>query len=416
MQPVNLINKLPYTTKLITKFLIKQEAGSNLSNTRFAQDTLTNLAPKAIFARSRADLAETSFLELTESFLVYYCPKILGENVFRKIYSKKLAQNLKPLVSTPYTELVKTTSKENADKIMPVKAAIALGAMAIPLLEYSLTFAKNLFTLKLFKQGDFNNIANLNKDKTETEQRQKKVKNSAIKNIAGAAAVFGGCLATSLLLVKKGQNSKVLKHIGEFILAPGNKLFAGSPKKAAFVNKYFSLDFAERNGKLALSNGQLTACVLIGGAGYFKSAKDRGKQNFLETLFRFPLVGFYVITGSELLEKGFKTLLKNKEGFKNLIAKDLSVPKFADLGEIAKNLAAKNKTCINDEFKTLCKNKILITSVPFLFSIGVMGLFVSGVSRFFTKFRYDKEEAAKRLKAGESHSERQLPDVYKNFM
>jgi len=396
MNITNLINSLPTTLKTTTKFLSKQEAKASLSNARMIQDTASNLLPKAIFARSTADLAENSFLEITESLLVYYGPKVFGEKVFRKIYSKNLTPEARNLISTPLVELKKdqNLSQEQLKKVTPVKAAIALSTMLIPLTEFTLSYVKNLFTLKLFKQGDFNNIANLNSDKKENSAAQEKVKKSALKNITKAAVIFAGCVATSILLVKKGGNSKSLQALSEFILAPGDKLFSKNIKKAAFVNKYFSLDFADNNGKLALSQGQLTSCVLIGGVGYFGSSKDRGKQNFLETLFRFPLVGFYVITGSSLFEKGFKTLLKNKKSYKDIISNDLKVSNYSELPDLAKDLAKRNGSSIEKEFARLCKQKNLISSVPFLFGIGFMGMFVSGVSRFFTQYRYNKDKKA----------------------
>lgn len=403
--PQNLIKTLPDNIKPLVSFLAKQEAKGSLSNSRFVQDTATNWLPKAIFARSTADLAETSFLEFAESFLVYYCPKILGENVFRKIYAKNLNKDLSKNISKPLVEMLKDQNmpKENLKKLAPIKAAIALSCMAIPLTEFCLTYVKNLFTLKLFKQGDFNNIANLNKNKIETDEKQQKVKKSAIAHITGAAAVFAGCLLTSALLVKKGHSSKALQNLSELILAPGNKLASKNQKAANFINKYFSIDFANDNGKLALSRGQLTACVLIGGLGYFGSAKDRGKQNFLETLFRFPLVGFYVITGSDLFAKGFKKLLKNKESYKDLIKNNLDVPSFSELPELAQKLATKNNTSVEREFERLSRKKTIISAVPFLFSIGFMGLFVAGISRAFTQYRYNKEEKVKKAASGFSN-------------
>lgn len=143
---------------------------------------------------------------------------------------------------------------------------------------------------------------------------------------------------------------------------------------------------------MGLSHGQLTSCVLIGGIGYFKAAKDRGRQNFLETLFRYPLVGFYVITGSELFEKGFKKFLQNKNDYKEIIDKDLNVKKFSELSDIAQKLAKQNKTTLEKEFGSLVNKKAMISAVPFAFSIGFMGLFVAGISRFFTQYRYNKEQ------------------------
>ena len=285
MQINSLINTLP--NKLLrktTKFLAKQEQSESLSHVRFVQDTVTNLIPKATFARSFADLSENSFQEIGESVLVYYTPKLLGNGVFRPLYQRGLDAAAKQKISTPMTELNKDASiaAEKLKELKPIKAAIAASCLIIPLAEYALCYLKNLFTLKVFHQADFNNIANLNKDKKKIEQRarQEKVKKSAINHMIGAAAVFGGCLATSILLVKRGKNSKALQKLSDFILTPGSVLFKNNEKKAATVNKYFSLDFRDDKGQLSLSHGQLTSCVLLGGAGYFGSSADRGKQNF----------------------------------------------------------------------------------------------------------------------------------------
>lgn len=393
---VNLINTLSTPLRVVSNLISSQEKTSGLSHTRFVQDTATNLVPKATFARSKADLAENSFLEITESLLVYYLPVLFGEKVFRKIYSNKLATGEKKNVSKTAVDLLKEKNIHNK-KLMPIKAAIALSCMFIPLAEYSLNFVKNLLTLNVFKQSDFDNIANLKKDKNEDKKQQEKVKNSALKNIKMALGIFGACLAGSLLLAKKGANSKVLQSISELILAPGNKLFKNNKKRADFTNKYFSLDFADNNGKLALSKGQLTSCVLIGGAGYFGASKDRGEQNFKETLYRFPLVGFYIITGGELFDKGFKKLLSKMGKCKDLIKKDengklLDVDKFEQLSDLAKKLSVQRGTKIEAEFKTLAKQKALITGVPFLFGLGFMGFFVAGASNMFTKYRFSKKQ------------------------
>lgn len=392
--PADLVDTLPKIMKPAAKFIAMQEGGSGISNIRFIQDTATNLLPKVIFSRSRADLAETSFLEIAESLLVYYCPTILGEKIFRKGYSKNLPQTLKKLVSKPTQELIKDKklNPDDLQKLMKTKAAISISALGIPLLEFSLNYIKNLFTLKMFKQADFNNIANLNSNKHEDTDKQEKVKKSAVKNIKLAAGIFAGCLGISAVLAGKKGHSKLLKILSEIVLTPGNKLFPKNAKKAAAVNKYLSLDFADNAGKLGLSRGQLTACVFAGGFGYLGAAKDRGKQNFLEVLFRYPLVGFYVITGSELFEKGFKAILKKTGKCKDLIGKNLEVPTLKELTNTAVELAKKKNTSAQIEFKKLFKQKAVISAVPFAFSIGFMGLFVAGISRAFTKFRYIQEK------------------------
>ena len=91
---VNLINTLPKPLKLVANFVGYQERANGLSGSRFIQDTATNLVPKATFARSKADLAENTFLELAESGLVYFVPTFLGENVFRKMFSVGMDKNM----------------------------------------------------------------------------------------------------------------------------------------------------------------------------------------------------------------------------------------------------------------------------------------------------------------------------------
>lgn len=407
----SLIETLPNVLGKTTKFMVKQELSPSLENSRFVQDTMTNLAPKAVFARSKADLAETSFLEICESLIVYYGPKILGENLFRKLYSKKLNPKLQKNLSKPLLELKnsKNLNYNELNTLRPIKAGISLSCLLIPLMEFSLSYAKNLFTLKLFKQTDFTNIANLNKNKTEDIKKQKLVEKSAKKNIKRATFGAIGAIVASILLVKKGKNSPLLQKFSELILTPGDKLCKKGSKAANFVNKYFSLDFADKNGKLALSKGQLTSCVLLGGLGYFGASKDRGKENFKETALRFPLVGFYVISGSELFEKGYKKLLQNNKNYKEIIGKNLSVPTFNELPTLAEKISKKNSSTVEAEFKKLCKQKIAITAVPFAFSILVMGLFVAGVSNACTRYRYYKN-----LKSQNGTPKVEMEDFIKN--
>ena len=66
----------------------------------------------------------------------------------------------------------------------------------------------------------------------------------------------------------------------------------------------------------------------------------------------------------------------------------MSVPKFDELGKLAEKQAKKKKTTVNDEYKSLVKQKVLISGLPYVFSIGVMGFFVAGMTNFFTKLRY----------------------------
>ena len=139
---------------------------------------------------------------------------------------------------------------------------------------------------------------------------------------------------------------------------------------------------------------------MVGGCGYFGASADRGKENLKETATRFPLVAFYVITGSELVEKGFKKLLKKMNKCQDVIGDNLQTVKFDKLPELAKKLAEKNNVSIEKEYEKLVKQKVMIFGLPYLFSIGVMGFFVAGMTNHFTKKRYlaAKEKANRQNK------------------
>ncbi len=388
-----IINTLPRNIRPAAKFVRHQEEAAGLSTSRFVQDVSTCLVPKVVFSRSKEDLAENAFLEISEETLIYFVPALLGQKVARTVFSKNLPQTLKHEVATTGVELLNKGNKNN-NKIMPVKAAIALTAMAIPLTEFSLNYIKNLMTLKVFKKSDFKNIASL-EQKEEDKSHQQKVEKSAKKHIGLAAGLYAGCLGLAGVLATKGKNSQVLQKISEFVVAPGSTLFKNKPKAKNFFNKYCSMDFNNQNGKLVLSKGQLTTCVLVGGAGYFGASSDRGKENLKETATRFPLVALYVITGSEFVERGFKKLLQKAGKCKDLIGKDLSVPKFDELEALAKKLAKERNTCFDKEYTSLAKQKIAISGLPYLFSIGVMGFFVAGMTNFFTRKRYENAQKEK---------------------
>lgn len=387
----NMIDSLPRVIRPAAKFVRHKEQASGLSTTRFVQDVTTCLIPKAVFSRSKADLAENSFLEISEETLIYLVPAILGEKVARKLFSQGLSDKLKKEAATTGVELLQKGNKTKNKELLPVKAAISLVAMAIPLTEFSLNYIKNLMTLKIFKKSDFKSIASL-ASKEEDKNQQQKVAKSAKKHVAIAASVYAGCLGLAGLLATKGKNSKAMQKVSEFIVAPGRVMFKGKSKAENFFNKYFSMDFNNQNGRLVLSQGQLTNCVLIGGLGYFGAASDRGSENLKETATRFPIVATYVITGSELVEKGFKKILYKNGKCKDLIDKNLSVVEFDKLEEIAKKLAKEKGSSFEKEYLSLVRQKVGIFGVPFLFAIGVMGFFVAGMTTYTTKKRFQNSQ------------------------
>ncbi len=412
----NLINepafqgvKLNKQTKFLNKFIKSQE---DLSTTRFIQGTMTNWFPKAVFSRSLVDFSEFTFLEFLESGLFYFAAPFLGEKLYRnrlfkKVQPKNLRETISKNVVKSLDEIEKSKFKlETKNRLKTTKAGILLGCIAVPAMEYSIGFAKNLFTLKVFKVSDFNNVANLNKNKNKKEdkEQQKRVETHSKSVLLKTGILSAAGLGAGLLLASRGHNSKSALKFSEIILEPGKAISKGlkelgvnSKKTDEFLKEYLKLDFDNRNGKLALSKGQLAVICTTGLFGYASAAKDRGKLDFYEVWTRVPLVVLYTIFGSSLLDGGFKKLLAKKGKFPELIKKDAEgniapVPTSKDLPAIAEKLSNLNKTSKDAELAKLIKQKSIITGVPYLFSLVAMGFILSGVTRVWTQYRYNHQQ------------------------
>lgn len=393
-------------TKFLDKFLKSQE---NLSSTRFIQGTLTNWLPKAALSRSFIDFSEFTFLEFIESGIFYFAAPFFGEHAFRNglfkaIQPKNLKKTITENVVKSINEIKNTKlDKDIKNRIITTKGGIILSCITVPALEYALGFAKNLFTLKVFKVSDFNNVANLNKDKKEDNEQQKKVETHAKKVLLKTGLLCAAGITSGLALAAFGHKSKTAGKLAEILLEPGAKISEilhktgiNSPKTDKFLKEYLKLDFENKNGKFALSKGQLAVTCITGLFGYSSAAKDRGKLDFYEVWTRVPLVVLYTIFGSSILDAGFKKYLANKRKYPELIKRDKngtigSIPSRKELPEIAQKLAKLNNTTPDFELAKLIKQKSVITGVPYLFSLLAMGFTLSAVSRIWTKYRYDHQ-------------------------
>ncbi len=428
-----LFNTIGKSLKPLDSFIKMQE---NLSSTRFIQDTATNWVPKALFTRSKADFAEMSFLEFLESAIFYFAPGLLGEFVSRKLLfskflPKEARKELNKHIPKSASEILKNPELTNngaAKRLIPVKAAIVLSCICIPAAEYALSFAKNLFTLKLFKKADFNNIANLDKNQNENKEHQEKVEKSAKSHIKKAGIISLVGLGSAVGLAALGHKSAALQKVSKTILSPGETIYKGfeklgvkSKKIQNFLQTYVNFDFDSSDGKLALSKGQLAVTAISGFFGYNSAAKDRGRLDQLEVLTRVPLVVFYTIFGSSLFENGFKKILNKKNIFPELIKKSengaLIVPSRKELPELALKLAKDKGTKVEDEFKRLIKGKATITAVPYLFSLIFMGFSLAAISRLWTQYRFDKsqKESSKDTLLSFSFLAKNKPNVFKGF-
>ena len=389
------------------KFLKSQE---NLSSTRFIQGTLTNWFPKAVLSRSFIDFSEFTFLEFIESGIFYFAAPFFGEHAFRNgLFKTVQPKKIKDSVVKNLSQSLEDINKSKLDKglknrLKTTKGGIILACVTVPALEYALGFAKNLFTLKVFKVSDFNNVANLNKEKTENTQQQERVEKHSKSVLLKTGLLSVAGIGSGLALARFGHNSRAAVKFSEALLEPGeqiskllHKLGLKSEKTDNFLKDYLKLDFVNSNGKFALSKGQLALTCITGLFGYSSAAKDRGKLDFYEVWTRVPLVVLYTIFGSSILDAGFKKILANKGKFPELIKCNekggiAPVPSRKDLDGIAKKLAKQNKTTVQDELAKLIKQKTIITGVPYLFSLIAMGFTLSAVSRIWTKYRYDHQQ------------------------
>jgi len=396
-------------TKALDKFLKSQE---NLSSTRFIQGTLTNWFPKAVLSRSLIDFSEFTFLETLESGIFYFAAPFFGEHLFRKglfksIQPAKAKNDVVKNLAAGVNEIKNSKLDKNLkNRLVTTKAGIVLACVTVPAMEYALGFAKNLFTLKVFKVSDFNKVANLEKDKTEDRAQAQRVEKHSKSVLLKTGLLSLAGIGAGAALAAGGHNSKAARRFSEALLEPGEQISklldkAGlkSEKTDNFLKDYLKLDFENSNGKFSLSKGQLAVTCITGLFGYASAAKDRGKLDYYEVLTRVPLVVLYTIFGSSLLDAGFKKLLADKGKYPELIKRNekgviQNVPTRKDLPEIAQRLAKKNGTSYTDEFSKLIKQKSVITGVPYLFSVVAMGFILSGVSRLWTQYRFNHQEKA----------------------
>lgn len=392
-----------FSNRVAEGFVKTQE---DLKWTRFIQCEITNLTPKAVFARSVADISEQTFLELTEAALFFFAPAILGKffkGAFAKFHPENISQEIERQIVKNTDEILKD-SKPISKRALATKAGIVLACAAIPAGEYALSFAKNLFTLKVFKKSDFNNVANLNKEQKEDLEHQRKVEQSAYHEFRKFGVISLGGLVAGALLAKHGHKSELLQKFSSLLLQPGvhivnglEKIGLGSKGVKKFFKKYITPDFDVSGGFLGLSKGQLFVSTVTGLFGYSVAGKDRGKLDQLEVWTRVPLVVFYTVFGSSIFEHAFKNILLKHNKYPHFIRKEgvnggdefAPIPSLKEIEELAEKEALKNGTDKAQEYSKLVKQKAFILGIPYLFTLIFFGFLLAGITRFWTQYRYN---------------------------
>lgn len=352
---------------------------NGLAWTKVTQDTTTNLGTKASLARSKADLGESVFVEVLESFIVYFASSLLAGKLLQKPFSKGLNDpKLKENVGKPLKEVAKNLNGENLKKVLSVKSGLLISCLGIVMAEYALNYAKNLFTLKMFKQSDFANIANLNKSpkKDENTAHHKKVESSAKKHIIGAAAVAVASIGAGFAIAR---GNLMPKRASEWLLDLGGELAKRIPENKhvprlkGILKDYLSFDFSfnevEKAGKklvnFGLSNGQALFIVSAAVFGYYGASKDRGELDHKETMTRLALTAPYAAFGSKVIDFGLmkitnklglcKDIIKKGEEFDAIIDKT-SKKAVSEAGSILSNMdqsVNKAKMALSNPEKTV---------------------------------------------------------------
>lgn len=426
-----LLDSLPKSLTPAKLFIKSQES---LSVARLIQDTATNCVPKAVFTRSLADFGDMSFLEGVEDFIFYFMAPLLGQNVFSKLYPhlapKHLKEELKTQISRSTDEILKDSKLlqgEAGKRIIPIKAGMILGCAAIPAAEYGLSFAKNLFTLKVFNKSDFNSIANLEQTQEDKQHQESLKKHSKDRLVAsGVVAAVGVVIGT--LFATVGHRSTLIQKISTGILTPYKPVidlinkFKEDPLtdgQKSYIKDILNLDFRHKvlqkkdptTGqineipKIKLGRGFLGLTAITGFFGYKKAAEDRGKLDVYEVCTRVPVVVLYTIFGSDVFDHIFKNSLFKNQKYTDLIKKNENnefkdIPSLKELPDLAEQITkTKNiqgiKTDAQTELNRLIKEKAIISAIPYGFGLVFMGFLLAGITRFWTQYRYDHGQKQK---------------------
>ena len=346
-----MIKNSPDWQQPIIRALKVREGDSGLSWITCLQDTLVTLFPKLTTSRSLAEIAESSYLELAESFMLYCSLPVLGRNFFQPLFTKIAGG--------------KFTTGARAATILSTIGLTLVGGESI------IHYSKNLMTAKIFKKDRFSDVINLSQGQMKSADHSQVV-DKAKKRIMQCVAICAGIVMASWGLAKSKDTTKILGPIAKQIAK--------------------HLDFQESKvGRLCLSPAQLRLYMLLAVFPYLDSARDNLER--VETASRLALILPYLAFGQDLLQNA---LLKTfKTFFKPILGKD---GKPIPLQELANTVIAKHPQDTDAAVKAMAPltlRKAALTGVPLAFGVGFTGFGVILLSQFWTKYRYQHQQPNK---------------------
>ncbi len=338
--------------KFFANFVSLDESALGASSVLFLQDTLAVWLPKMTAVRSAAEAVESTFLEFVESALFYFSAPILGQHVFSKLIHKVLPDNDKKSghhvarqdiaetharlskrvnldkLGKEFTRATHATNKQ-VRKVVGLKAGTIVATMSAMVLEYTLSFAKNLITLKFFNTGDFTDVANLtdNKGKHGADhptylKAKKRVKQGAVAAAGILAASFGLAVGATRNKTLFNISRKLVQHfdftfnqafkrIGQPI---GKKLKGLFGKSKGIKTPHYKLSAKNSGGDpksvrpvFGLGKYQKYAIITLGGIGYLDASRD--SLEVKENLFRvWGVIMPYLMFGKDFLTETFRKI------------------------------------------------------------------------------------------------------------
>lgn len=287
------------------------ESTSGLSSIVFLQHLFTVWGPKAAFSRSWAELGEISFLEIVEMGLLYFGIPFTAKNIFFPIANRMQkgikSDDLMKSVAQLHKEGV---SGEKLAKIRSVKGAAAFMAMVAgsSAIEYGLTFAKNLVTLKAFKRDQFSHIASLSTHQKTDTSSDNPVHQKSVLRIKQSLGVAVGAMGLGLLMAKFGHKSARLQKTLQWFLDPKRlngdfKYGLDASKIPASVQQKMKQGMATpwRFMEVGMTKVMNRFFMAVAFVAYVDACRDKLER--WEVIPRLAVVMPYLAFGSTIVEK-----------------------------------------------------------------------------------------------------------------
>lgn len=302
-------------------------------------------------------------------------------------------------------------------KIIPLKAAVVLSAIVAGGAgwEYALTFAKNIFTSKVFHKESFSDIANLTDNTVNVRKNNEDspVIKKSKKRIGQAIKILLGTFGVALLLGTVGHKSNLVQKASRKFL----NVFDFTLEKSAHKKSF----------NVGLSDNQNRFFIATAFIAYMDAVRDRLEG--MEVFTRLAVTLSYLAFGNQVIdyftqrkyEKQFPKLFvqaldENKDPIfdtnKKKVKRIIKIEELFEQFKVENKINEKNllkeikKTAhsLTDEQKKLAKSKLKLFIIPQIIGLSIAGfanaiLNVVWTARRFKQNKGDVQQKANHIKA-----------------